>query len=1493
MQTFMPDARAAEKRLFLEISDFRLESSERLAVFGRPVNLSTSEPVSGVIAKLQALISGERLKDANADDADVSSPLRSQAGDLDERPSHMATSVATQDLFSTQVDQGQGNILDYRPNAVPNAGLINSQVISNLLAGFNVGKAVKRDIAPENVPARHKQRSVLTPSSSEKISAGTLKLQAKANEQHLSLSAPSSSSLKSHGSQDLTDHLEQMNSSLNSGSEKENSQESWKSQLQVAQLHSNEGGNSQKSKNSRQADQLPSKEYESSQEHKNNQPQIAQLPSKEEGKTTSTTESNPPIIPVLFFDQFQRPDPFAGMKRIPRKYVRIQEAQLAMLERNDSWFEPSTDGRPRYANIPSSVHDDLIRFMDRVPGVQSSFTPHLNASVDESSSEREENDSESEDEHEHKVEIEAWHSHRSTEHRESTRPEILYKSQSIEAPSKDIDDAESEREENWDDDSPVPWTPSPQRISSPSHHTVTQDNGGHVANQDDSASGYNSNSPSAQPESNQALLGHLDTGIEKIKQRLDWRKMIAIPSSSPGAEEELELAVPYAIGDAIEDNTESDANLPSATPHVSSTAPQKGKLVEVERTPYQSLPQTKSNIGLLPRIQPRDAVLSDPFIPATFDDVDSHSITSSLRPSDLDGANASPSHKRTHSHSSMVIDDHISEEEDEYFEDALAEQQKSPESNTAQPRQFEKLPEPIKAAPSTINDTDNAFNIGGSGIANPPKAMAQPPPVLSGASSSLRKSPSFARDDQIQVPTTQNSRNTLKRSLSDRGSVTHVVSKKSKLSLAKLAANLMRESDSPPRDTREMARMSRRSFKSGFAVSGAYEAETLSSSPVSNNIIPGTRPNVNGVALISNRDKATLTEYIPESSGASLHRSAITNENGIESAPKGKAVADPKALEIVEDLHKSRSPEQESSPLTPKAVPISSSTHALAVGQLEDPFYTGPPPNRGGHHEDASEYAEREYSYFDKYQFLYPDFDGSQKRFTEALVYIEWLRKGNYPIHQSLYDDFVRVYASEYIPWAREQVANKLPPIPGWEYYDKNIARPVYQQGIITTRNLQDALASLDTKQVEMVRGVFSKNAKKSQKIAVEAPVSSPAPTKESPARINTPRTAENHDPIVDSGSKSRMPISEPKSQTNVAVEPQAPTVRKATSKESLLSNTTPPGLLRRSQAGSSGTLKNPKATQRTRESSVDIGRSATRDRPSSPEVEVVSVVKQNPPKKPFFETPSQLPRDVRAEQKMRHSEASVPSSSPPATGSTPKPKARRSPSWPTEKFPSSGAISTPHVGSITQLKISSRQVSRGEASSPPAESSTSKKRPRAASPILGSEEEDLLPARKQPKLNPAANLPTSSHRQRESFSLTPSPPPKHSKALPTTKSTTSSNHQRDNVEATSSPSSRISSAHVAALPKADDKVKVSTWLTEQQDAKQSPKQEVTKKKKPRSFTEFLAKTTYIPRSKRKSLGGQSMVPAPNSMLGNAGAKGGRDGNLGMQEPETQVFAFD
>ncbi|KAK0102557.1 hypothetical protein ONS95_006168 [Cadophora gregata] len=308
-----------------------------------------------------------------------------------------------------------------------------------------------------------------------------------------------------------------------------------------------------------------------------------------------------------FVDQLQLDNAFVCLKRVPRRYVRIPEDQRAILQRSDSWYEPHAGDQPRYANVPAKVMKDLIEFRDWKP-----TRPRLQRGYRDDSSSNSGKDS-GHDPAAERVDddLEGVDSSWSYTHHDSVDQRAQHDSSlPVAATSAECDIASSGPEiehvadgsdGDMEEDGVPSWepTPEPEEGASEPHHTETQ-------------------LPSTKP-------GECSISC-KPRGELNIRPSVNILPSSPTIEEEMELAVPYAVGDIVD---LEDAQAEEAAMHsqaLPSTAPSTSTYIQVKRTPYvksRSFDESSLHPTASGSRGVQINVSSSPVIPATFQDTSS------------------------------------------------------------------------------------------------------------------------------------------------------------------------------------------------------------------------------------------------------------------------------------------------------------------------------------------------------------------------------------------------------------------------------------------------------------------------------------------------------------------------------------------------------------------------------------------------------------------------------------------------------------------------------------------------------------------------------------------------------------------------------------------------------------------------------------------------------------------------------------------------------
>ncbi|POS83460.1 hypothetical protein EPUL_006459 [Erysiphe pulchra] len=133
------------------------------------------------------------------------------------------------------------------------------------------------------------------------------------------------------------------------------------------------------------------------------------------------------------------------------------------------------------------------------------------------------------------------------------------------------------------------------------------------------------------------------------------------------------------------------------------------------------------------------------------------------------------------------------------------------------------------------------------------------------------------------------------------------------------------------------------------------------------------------------------------------------------------------------------------------------------------------------HHTQVANYISDLYTedvpketFYTKFKSKYPEYIGSLRDFTWALVYIEWLVPQEENLDWEYWDDFVRVLASEYT----NNIRNCGDPITGLAYYKMKLRKPLFCHNLLSPQTLQIALSSLDKDKVEYFRDAFGNEPK-------------------------------------------------------------------------------------------------------------------------------------------------------------------------------------------------------------------------------------------------------------------------------------------------------------------------------------------------------------------------------------------------------------------------------
>ncbi|PVH89476.1 hypothetical protein DL98DRAFT_101991 [Cadophora sp. DSE1049] len=312
-----------------------------------------------------------------------------------------------------------------------------------------------------------------------------------------------------------------------------------------------------------------------------------------------------------FVDQLQRDDAFVGLKRVPRRYVRIPEDQRAILERSDCWYEPQAGDQPCYANIPAKVMKDLTEFRTRKP-----TGPQLlqKKDLDDSSSDSEEDSgldsaAESGDGDSRSVDSRRSHVHQNSisqgVHNDKSTPVAKASAKGLfPSSAPEIVHGVDGSDDDTDEDEAPSWEPTPEP-----GEVVSELKSGNSTQSQPPSRNQGESAPSWKPRGKPYV-----------------RPSVSIPPSSPTTEEELELAVPYAVGDIVDPEDVQVEEAAMASQELPSTAPPTSTYIQVKRTPYvksRSFDESSLHRSTTGSKRAQDDVSSDPVIPATFHDTSS------------------------------------------------------------------------------------------------------------------------------------------------------------------------------------------------------------------------------------------------------------------------------------------------------------------------------------------------------------------------------------------------------------------------------------------------------------------------------------------------------------------------------------------------------------------------------------------------------------------------------------------------------------------------------------------------------------------------------------------------------------------------------------------------------------------------------------------------------------------------------------------------------
>jgi hypothetical protein len=1053
-------------RLILEVSKFKLRGSEGSSPFGRPSDISESEKIQLVLGQLEELLEGTGYE------SDVRSqppsPIRSREDEVSTRANQSSNNSGSQEAFATQVPDK----VQRKPGSEVDPEVSKPGYIASLLGRIskkalpskqNVSSSTAEDAPPaQSIASANaiRKKSVLTPVSADRVSEMTSRLEAKANEQ--SSQSPACQSIEASGPQSQpisvkNSNLEDTPGPISDDSEKENSQESLKAR----------------------------------------RPVMDDTRSKPRQKANSAQK----MVQISIIDQFQDSNPFQGLKRVPRRYVRIPESQQSLLGSKDSWYRPLDNDRPTYANLPAKVRDDLIAFSEKKVSLHMPSQRDATSEVDSDDSddgqqtrhrtslyeskELEGEERESLDFVEDqcnqreppRICLESPSSIVDSEHQSNENENIPIRSndqqQIIFFPSmpdglnQEVDeDAQSEEDD-------MSWPSSPEQRSKASeenfgsYNVISSSNKNRDGSPDFSESNRQQSTiiypgMGAGPQSSvlsSSTHNKSDKGRQNSQATRRSRASVLIPPSSP-VEEELEFAIPYAVGDLVEENDSEEEKYSERFQRPPSTALQNPRLVQVEQTPFPQVRQSdgrlleskQANNFLKEAKRGNDISSSDPRIPATCDSLALEQTTpgsseaigfdkeSEMRTLTVDYRSDESRHTI---HTRITANEE--DEDNDSAEQQLFNEHESLQLDCVTPRSYAAISFDIieyTDGPGRSTDVLTPENLTIHGT------IQQSPPLRT---SVLHKG-QFDGSSPITI-------GSLKRDSDHFKARPRNPAKRRRRVLAR-----MFDEEYPARDPIEIARTNRHSFNDHVSMADAdpsiMSTNSLADSPKSTQIIPSTNP-----AVESTKFPSPEPQLQSSAMDGVQHVPATFEEPAWTFGPIiAQDVNTPMQNTEFDDHPAPASPIQEME------------ANCLSNAEEDDAVLSGSllPMT------EPAIYSQLDY--YEEFLHMYPEYLGSKNAFTRALVNIEWIRQEQLFLPWARYDDFVRILASDWLDYLNKnrEMGDKI--MSGLKYYMENFPdQPTFKYKFITGENLQEALASLDTEKVAAYRAKYNEPLKKEE----------------------------------------------------------------------------------------------------------------------------------------------------------------------------------------------------------------------------------------------------------------------------------------------------------------------------------------------------------------------------------------------------------------------------
>lgn len=537
----------------LEIEHFKLLGSEGSGTIGSPFNIEEVASLRSIEQQLTSLMS---LREGRQRDILQSPQIAHLATDASPRST---TDPATQTDFSTQVLK---HVSSMQPAArqADTFPIGNRAALLNTLSGFGGAKRIDRKadqpkkLCGENTVALLKpDGNVLQNTLSQTVSCQNM--------------TPTPANLEV---MQCSDKSQQPQSSLQPSSGPIDAK-SDECSASIARI-------------------LPRQPDQSEQEHDCVRTQCA--PPVQRGTVLDRVCDDSKAFAVPLVEQNKDPKPFEGFRRIPRSHIRVPESQRTMLERTDSWSHCESNAYPAYLDVPPEVLQGLRAFLNKAPSTECEeqieeecdyVRPARRAMHDSSITTLKGPNDRADRENQFSISKRSLDAapeficDKSEPFEVLTDPKVSSK---IPFPIDHIDDCS-----DLTDDEQLSWPTTPARSLTPDSRVDSPCDLKDLPRMSHS-SPLNGIELIAGPSQSPSLgLSALHTRETTLQGKKCKVSDYTFPSSSLDAENELELDVPYAVGDHInEPEFDPDMEDPVETAHdLPSTAGYD--IVQVEQTP--------------------------------------------------------------------------------------------------------------------------------------------------------------------------------------------------------------------------------------------------------------------------------------------------------------------------------------------------------------------------------------------------------------------------------------------------------------------------------------------------------------------------------------------------------------------------------------------------------------------------------------------------------------------------------------------------------------------------------------------------------------------------------------------------------------------------------------------------------------------------------------------------------------------------------------------